>query len=129
MKHIFITLLMLFMPVLTTIVFANKKIEMEKMIILKTHYHDSERESRDKRTITFIPIKASYDNTDIYLKSWIQIENATIRIKDKRENIMYELCTTLSANEEFSLPIHLGKGIYTLEIVNGNTCYYGDFEI
>lgn len=129
MKHIFITLLMLFMPVLTTIVFANKKIEMEKMIILKTHYHDSERESRDKRTITFIPIKASYDNTDIYLKSWIQIENATIRIKDKRENIMYELCTTLSANEEFSLPIHLGKGIYTLEIVNGNTCYYGDFKI
>ena len=60
---------------------------------------------------------------------WIQIGNATIRIKDKRENIMYELCTTLSANEEFSLPIHLGKGSYTLEIVNENACYYGDFEI
>ena len=73
MKHFFITLLMLFIPVLTTIVFANKKIEMEKMIILKTHYHDSERKSRDKRTITFIPIKASYDDANIYLKSWIQI--------------------------------------------------------
>ena len=36
MKHIFIALLMLFMPVLTTIISANKKIEMEKMIVLKT---------------------------------------------------------------------------------------------
>lgn len=41
MKHTFITLLMLFMPIWITIVFANKKMEIkeiEKMIILKFYY-------------------------------------------------------------------------------------------
>ena len=129
MKHVFIVLLMLFIPVLTTIS-ANKKAEMEKMIVLKFyHHHDSKIFERDKRTIAFIPIEASYNATNIYLRPWLQMEIMIIRIKDKQENIMYELCTTLFANEEFSLPIHLSKGSYTLEIINGNICYYGDFEI
>lgn len=128
MKHVFIVLLMLFIPVLTT-VFANNKMEIEKMIILKFHYHDSEKKSRDKRTIAFVPIKASYDNTNLYLNSQIQMDNVTIKIKNEWKNIVYEMCITLYSNEECTLPIHLSNGNYTLEIVNENICYYGDFEI
>ncbi len=133
MKHTFITLLMLFMPIWITIVFANKKMEIkeiEKMIILKFYYsHKSENYERNKRTIAFVPIKASYDNTNLYLNSQIQMDNVTIKIKNEWKNIVYEMCITLYSNEEYTLPIHLSNGNYTLEIVNENICYYGDFEI
>ena len=99
MKHTFITLLMLFMPIWITIVFANKKMEIkeiEKMIILKFYYsHKSENYERNKRTIAFVPIKASYDNTNLYLNSQIQMDNVTIKIKNEWKNIVYEMGITL----------------------------------
>ena len=128
MKRIlFVLALVMCLPVLAKPVHFYGKMGIE--IILKLGYSDSEGIEREKRSPIFIPIIASHDSEKLYLSSRISIGDATIVVKDERENIVYEVSTSILSGGEMALPLNMNEGSYTLEITYGSICLSGDFEI
>lgn len=126
-RILFVLALVMCLPILAKPIPFYGKIGNE--IILKLDYRDSEGIERGKRSPIFIPIIASHDSENLYLCSRISIGDAIIVVKDKWENVVYEVSTSMLSSEEIVIPLNIGKGSYILEITYGNTCISGDFEI
>lgn len=92
-------------------------------IILKLSYDEDARGfERTKRAPVFIPVIASHDSENLYFSSRISIGDATIVVKDERENVVYEVNTSMLSGEDIVLPLNIEKGRYTLEITYGSIC-------
>lgn len=82
-----------------------------------------------ERSIPIIP-SAYHDGNTIILCSSIPLENLQVTIKDETGQAISEEIISISSQQPYIISIgNVEDGVYTLELIDGEEQYSGDFDV
>lgn len=117
----------LLLLVLSLFYHTGLKAEEIRVTLFNTCTENRDKWVKDSRSITIVPT-ATIDKNTLRIYSDIPINDVSIILKDKSDNVIYSN-TSMIASRCHTFEIYdLSEGNYTLEIEFGETSYYGYFS-
>lgn len=95
----------------------------------KIELNNTAQKTIDERSIAIIP-STYHDDSTIILCSSIPLENLQVTIKDETDQVISEEIISISSQQPYIISIgNVEDGVYTLELIDGEEQYSGDFDV